>query len=116
MDDSLLWIVPSREIVSPAVVVFRTKFKLETARELRLRWTADEHADLFLNGIRLCDGPQRGTSKRWFLEECESMLEPGEYTLAVRVLMFGKRMTAHAQCSSSFGFYAESEFLTSKWE
>lgn len=116
MDDSLLWIVPSREIVSPAVVVFRTKFKLETARELRLRWTADEHADLFLNGIRLCDGPQRGTSKRWFLEECESMLEPGEYTLAVRVLMFGKRMTAHAQCSSSFGFYAESELLTGKWE
>ena len=62
--NSLLWMVPSREITEPAVVIFRTKFHVETARDFRLRWTADEHADLFLNGRCFCDGPQRGTPSR----------------------------------------------------
>ena len=114
--NSLLWMVPSREITEPAVVIFRTKFHVETARDFRLRWTADEHADLFLNGRCFCDGPQRGTPKRWFLEENECRLEPGDYTLAARVLMFGGALTAHAQCSSAFGFYAESDLLSGSWE
>ena len=114
--DSLLWMVPSREIAAPAVIVFRTKFHLETEREFHLRWTADEHADLFLNGQYFCDGPQRGTPNRWFLEENGRLLAPGDYTLTVRVLKFGGVLTAHAQCSSAFGFYAESDLLSGEWE
>ena len=114
--DSLLWMVPSREIAAPAVIVFRTKFHLETEREFHLRWTADEHADLFLNGQYFCDGPQRGTPKRWFLEENGRLLAPGDYTLTVRVLKFGGALTAHAQRSSAFGFYAESDLLSGEWE
>lgn len=113
---SLLWMVPSRETASPSVVVFRTKFRLDAERVLRLRWTADEHADLFLNGEYLCDGPCRGTPERWFLEQTERVLAPGNYTLTARLLMFGKRLTSHAQCSSAFGLYAESELLSGGWE
>ena len=61
----LLWMKPSREITPPSAVVFRTRFHLAGKRRFRLRFSADEHADLFLNGEPLTEGPCRGTTARW---------------------------------------------------
>ncbi len=116
MGNSLEWLVPSEQISAPAAVVYRNRFALERKTLFRLRWTADEHADLFINGKYVADGPARGTARRWFMESLELELEPGEYVLTARVLMFGLPLTAHAQCSDSFGFYAESEQLSGDWE
>ena len=61
----LFWMKPSREITPPSAVVFRTRFHLAGKRRFRLRFSADEHADLFLNGEPLTEGPCRGTTARW---------------------------------------------------
>ncbi len=116
MSNSLEWLIPPEQISAPAAVVYRNRFSLERKTLFRLRWTADEHADLFLNGKYIADGPARGTAKRWFMENLELELEPGEYVLTARVLMFGMKLTAHAQCSNAFGFYAESEQISAPWE
>jgi len=112
----MLWMQPSRPLKTPCVVVFRSSFTMTAANRFTLRFSADEHADLFLNGERLCAGPQRGTTTRWFLETHSSTLSPGTYTLTARLLMFGKQWTAFAQHSLAMGFYAESEQLTAPWE
>lgn len=112
----MLWMQPSRPVKTPAVVVFRTRFTLKAQTGFTLHYSADEHADLFLNGERLCAGPQRGTATRWFLETYRCTLGPGDYTLTARVLMFGKQWTAFAQHSLAMGFYADSELLTSAWQ
>ena len=113
---TLEWMIPSEFVEFPAMTVYRTRFHFDRKSCFRLRWTADEHADLFLNGRRVADGPARGTAKRWFMETLELELEPGDYVLTARVLMFGSKMTSHSQCSKAFGFYAEPEGLQLDWE
>lgn len=112
----LLWMKPSREITPPSAVVFRTRFHLAGKRRFRLRFSADEHADLFLNGEPLTEGPCRGTTARWREEEYACDLVPGDYTLTARLFLFGPKLAAHGQCSISHGFYAYSELLTGLWE
>ena len=110
------WMKPSREIIPPSAVVFRTCFHLAGKRRFRLRFSADEHADLFLNGEPLTEGPCRGTTARWREEEYACDLAPGDYTLTARLFLFGPKLAAHGQCSISHGFYADSELLTGLWE
>ena len=112
----LFWMKPSREIIPPSAVVFRTRFHLAGKRRFRLRFSADEHADLFLNGEPLTEGPCRGTTARWREEEYACDLVPGDYTLTARLFLFGPKLAAHGQCSISHGFYAYSELLTGLWE
>lgn len=112
----LFWMKPSREIIPPSAVVFRTRFHLAGKRRFRLRFSADEHADLFLNGEPLTEGPCRGTTARWHEEEYACDLAPGDYTLTARLFLFGPKLAAHGQCSISHGFYAYSELLTGPWE
>lgn len=112
----LLWMKPSREITPPSAVVFRTCFQLKEKQCFRLRFSADEYADLFLNGEFLTGGPCRSTTTRWHEEEYTCDLVPGEYTLTARLFLFGPKLAAHGQCSISHGFYADSELLTNPWE
>ena len=114
--NSIFRMVPPVETAGPSITVYRTKFHLETEQTFRLRWFADEHAELFLNGGFLCAGPAGCTPRRWFLETFERTLPAGEYTLTARVTMFGRKSAPHAQESVAFGFYAESEQLTDGWE
>lgn len=114
--DSTFRMVPPVETAGPSITVYRTKFHLETEQTFRLRWFADEHAELFLNGEFLCAGPAGCTPRRWFLENFERPLPAGDYTLTARVTMFGRNLAPHAQESVAFGFYAESEQLTNGWE
>ena len=48
--NSIFRMVPPVETAGPSITVYRTKFHLETEQTFRLRWFADEHAELFLNG------------------------------------------------------------------
>lgn len=83
----LLWMKPSREITPPSAVVFRTCFQLKEKQCFRLRFSADEYADLFLNGEFLTGGPCRSTTTRWHEEEYTCDLVPGEYTLTARLFL-----------------------------
>ena len=81
--NSIFRMVPPVETAGPSITVYRTKFHLETEQTFRLRWFADEHAELFLNGEFLCAGSAGCTPRRWFLENFERPLPAGDYTLIV---------------------------------
>ena len=111
------WSGTGTEVQSPYIAVFRNRFKLDTASRFKLTFSADERCQLFLNGERVIDGPERGDTYHWYFQDYETTLAPGKYCLVARVLCFGKEMTAYAQQSIRHGLYAQSPQLDNdNWE
>ncbi len=101
------WMRPGLPVEAPFVAVFRNNFTLGEKRELKFRYSADERCQLFLNGERVGDGPERGDVQYWYYQDFAMELEPGEYCLTARVLCFGKGLTAHAQMSIAHGLWID---------
>lgn len=112
-----LWMRPDIPVKPPYVVVFRNNFVLNEAREMKFRYSADERCQLFLNGERVGDGPERGDAQYWYYQNCELKLKPGEYCLTARVLCFGRDLTAHAQMSIAHGLWIdEPDGIPGTWQ
>ena len=110
------WFGAGEEARAPYIAVFRNRFVVDETALFRLKFSADERCQLFLNGERVIDGPERGDKNYWYYQNYETVLVPGKYCLVTRVLCFGEEMTAHAQQSVQHGFYAESLLLDDNWE
>lgn len=46
--------------------------------------SADQHYELYLDGARIGQGPERGAPDLWFYESYDLMLDAGEHALAAR--------------------------------
>lgn len=103
------WLKPDNEVIPPFIVVYRIRFELNKSTALKFIFSADERCELFLNGHRLADGPERGDLDYWYFQRCSEMLTAGKYTLTARVLCFGKELTAHAQTSIRHGFFLRAD-------
>ena len=99
------WLKPSNEVNLPFIVVYRVIFELEKETKMAFDFSADERCELFLNGKRIIDGPERGDPSCWYLQHYAEALLPDKYVLTARVLCFGQDMTAHAQMSIRNGFF-----------
>lgn len=111
------WLRAGTGVEAPYIAVFRNRFSLDTASTFKLTFSADERCQLFLNGERIIDGPERGDIYHWYFQDYETTLVPGEYCLVARILCFGQEMTAYAQQSIRHGLYAQSPQLDNdKWE
>jgi len=110
------WFRAGSEARTPYIAVFRNRFVLDKTALFSLKFSADERCQLFLNGERIIDGPERGDKNHWYYQNYGTVLEPGKYCLVARVLCLGKEMTAHAQQSVQHGFYAKSDILNGNWE
>ncbi|MBC8138385.1 MAG: alpha-L-rhamnosidase [Fibrella sp.] len=87
----------------PFVSAYRCRFAVETAQTVRIHVTADERYELFLDGVRVGRGSERGDAQNWFFETYDLLLEPGAHTLVARVWSLGG-MAAFAQMTVQPGF------------
>ncbi|MFA6815888.1 MAG: hypothetical protein WCS73_06295 [Lentisphaeria bacterium] len=110
------WFRTGSETQAPYVAVFRNHFILKKSSRFKLSFSADERCQLFLNGKRIIDGPERGDIYHWYLQNYETNLPAGEYCLVARVLCFGQKITAYGQQSIQHGLYAKSALLNDHWE
>lgn len=88
---------------TPFVSAYRCKFTTDTATTIRIHVTADERYELFLDGVSIGRGSERGDAQNWFFETYDLRLEPGSHTLVARVWSLGS-MAAFAQMSVRSGF------------
>lgn len=112
------WMIPAEPVPQPYVAVFRVRFTAECSSCLEFCYSADERANLFLDGRRLTGGPERGTRQHWFYAEVSIPVSCGEHSLTAQVLAFGPKISARAQLSIEPGFFfkEKSSLISSTWE
>ncbi|HEY3328858.1 MAG TPA: alpha-L-rhamnosidase C-terminal domain-containing protein [Capsulimonadaceae bacterium] len=109
--------------VDPLVAAFRLRVTITEPRTVRLHVSADERYELYLDGVAVGRGPERGDVNNWFFETYDIPLAVGEHTVVAHTWWIGK-MAAYAQMSHRPGFIvaaegeAESTFNTghAPWE
>lgn len=108
---------PSGKIPDNALILFRCTFEVDTETRLPLTFSADERAQLFLDGQYAGEGPERGCPERWYKQTVTLHPTAGKHVLTGRVLCFDDRMRAHAQMSIRHGFYIEdTSGILKNWE
>jgi hypothetical protein len=80
---------PDDSGLSPVVLAFRLAFEMDGTAEIKLHLSADQRYELFLDGIRIGQGPERGDLENWFYETYSPTLSAGRHTLVVRVTWLG---------------------------
>jgi alpha-L-rhamnosidase len=80
---------PSNSGQSPVVLAFRRHFAMVTTADIKLHVSADQRYELFLDGIRIGQGPERGDLENWFYETYSPRLLAGRHMLVVRVTWLG---------------------------
>src|SRR5438477_1469960 len=65
------WIAHPDPVAPPFVVAYRRQFKLTAQETIRLHMSADERYALFLDGVLIGRGPERGDADHWFFETYE---------------------------------------------
>ena len=112
------WMMPSQKVKPPYIAVFRTCFFISENSILKFRYSADERARIFLDGMYLTEGPERGTPLHWYYADVEHSVSPGQHILTVQMLAFGSAHTAKAQTSICHGIWFEEEscLISNPWE
>lgn len=87
----------------PFVTAYRCRFTVSVARTIRLHITADERYELYLDGVRVGRGSERGDKDHWYFETYDFDIMTGEHTLVARVWSIGEK-AAYAQMSVAPGF------------
>lgn len=82
------WIACPDAGAPPVVTAFRLGFKC-SAETVRIRVSADERYELFLDGHRVGRGSERGNLEHWFYESYDLALAAGDHVLAARVWSLG---------------------------
>lgn len=85
------------------MTAYRCRFALDAPLTLRLHVTADERYELFLDGMRIGRGSERGDAGNWFFETYDLPLSAGVHRLTARVWSLGTQ-AAFAQMSVRPGF------------
>ena len=114
------WMTPAVEPAGNYIAVYRCCFENKTAETLRFKYSADCRAQLYLDGRRIADGPERGAKEYWYYQNVELELAPGRHVLTARVFCLipeiEKRLCAYAQMTVRHGFFIdEPAGLLSDW-
>lgn len=102
------WIAPLQHVSPPAVVGYRRRFAVEWPATVRVHVSADERYELFLDGVRVGRGPERGDRVHWAFETYDLLLAAGEHVLAASVVSAGK-LAPWAQMSVYHGLIVAAE-------
>jgi len=73
----------------PLVAAYRLRFDWPSSTTVRLRVSADERYELFLDGRRIGRGSERGSPEHWFYESYDVALAAGAHVLVARVFSLG---------------------------
>ena len=97
------WVGCPTEGLPPIVSGYRLPFEVKSAETVRVHVAADERYELFLDGVRIGRGSERGDVNNWFFETYDLDLAPGSHWLAARVSALADRAPL-AQFSVRPGF------------
>jgi hypothetical protein len=84
------WVAHPQAEVRPVVVAYRRLFEVNSPATIRLHVSADERYQLYLDGVLLGCGPERGDADHWFFETYQLNLAVGRHTLVARVWSLGE--------------------------
>ncbi len=84
------WIVHPEAAARPGVAAYRCRFMASEAVELRIHVSADERYALYLDGVRIGRGPERGDRYHWFFETYTLNLAAGDHGLVALVWALGE--------------------------
>jgi hypothetical protein len=87
----------------PVVVAYRVNFRLEGEETFRLHVSADERYQLWLDGVAIGRGPERGDADHWFFETYEVTVPRGRHVLVARVWSLGDGRSGTAHGSGDAG-------------
>jgi hypothetical protein len=87
----------------PHVSAYRLRFSADGQSTVRVHVTADERYELFLDGIRIGRGSERGDAGSWYFETYDLELAEGAHVLVARVSALGEQ-AAFAQMTVRSGF------------
>jgi alpha-L-rhamnosidase len=83
------WIAHPAPGQAPFVVAYRRHFRLTAEQTIRLHVSADERYALYLDGVLIGRGPERGDADHWFFETYETTMGAGPHVLVARVCTLG---------------------------
>ena len=105
------WMIPAQVPDGTYIAVYRCVFTADQARTLAFRYSADNRAQLFLDGERISDGPERGAAQYWYYQKVSLPVGPGKHVLTARVICLEpdikKRRCAYAQMTVRHGFWID---------
>ncbi len=97
------WIGYTPEQATPAVIAFRLCFHLNSPVSALLHVTADQRYTLFLDGVQIGEGSERGDADHWYFESWQVDMDAGPHILVARVWWLAD-MAPYAQMSLRPGF------------
>jgi hypothetical protein len=74
----------------PHFLLFRKTFKIEEAIKFRVHVSSDERHILWIDGMRLAEGPERGDPDAWYFDSYDVTIEAGEHVILVKVNVLGQ--------------------------
>jgi hypothetical protein len=86
---SASWVGCAEEPPPPLVAAFRLRLDWPSPATVRLRVSADERYELFLDGRRIGRGSERGSLEHWFYDSLGVALAAGAHVLVARVFSLG---------------------------
>lgn len=82
---------------------FRLRFELPEEAVIRAHVTADERYELYVDGVRVGRGSERGDSRNWFFETYDIPLAKGNHTIVAKTWALGPA-SLRSQVSLAPGF------------
>lgn len=74
---------------TPRITAFRKRFEVPAQASARIHVSADERYELYLDGMRIGRGPERGDRSNWFFETYDLQLAAGRHTLVALTWWLG---------------------------
>lgn len=94
------------------VTAYRKRFTMDKDATIRVHVSADERYELYLDGVRVGRGSERGDRFNWFYETYDFSLAPGEHVFVARVWSLDTRAPfAQISVQPGFIFSPEGEFI-----
>lgn len=87
---------------------YRLEFEIDAAKTVRLHVSADERYELYLDGVLVGRGPDRGDVDYWNFESYDADLTAGKHILAARVWTIGYE-SPYGQFTFGHGFLLAAE-------
>ena len=111
-----LWMQPYSSPQCAHLALYRCIFETAVPAGIHIRFSADERAQLFLDGEFLTEGPERGAREYWYYRDLTFDAGPGRHTFLARVSAFPGDWE-YSQMSIRPGFYCEDHSgLLKTWE
>ena len=97
------WIWCNDNSIEPITVAFKRGFEIKNSTTARIHVSADERYILYLDGVRVGAGPDKGDKLNWFFNTYDLELTPGRHMI-VATVWADRQYKSWAQISVRNGF------------